>query len=654
MTDARLASCEAFLEAAPLGIAVLDGDGHVRFANQALERMFGYDPGELIGQPLEVLVAEDIRELHATIRAAYMHAPTMRPLGQGMEQTGRHKHGQAFPVEIGLSYLGRADQIMPIAFVVDISARRRIEEENAQLLRQAQAAMRSKDEALALFDMAVQSAPFGFAFLDRAVRYQFINPQLAAMNGLPPEQHLGRTPGELFPPFGLHVEYLLRQVCDTGEPLLDIEFSGTPRGSSEALRHWLCSYYPVRGQDGALFGVGAMVLDITRWKRAEEALRRSEQLYRTLMRHFPNGSVLLVDHDLRITIADGQALDAHGFRRESMEGKLLSEVLPPEIYADREPLYRAALAGITQTREQLFGGATFMTYYVPVRNGNGDIFAAMAVSHDITERKRMEQALHEERALLAQRIEERTADLRAANMELARAARLKDEFLASMSHELRTPLNAVLGLSEALREQAYGPISERQDRALQTIEESGRHLLELINDILDLAKIDAGRMDMDMDDIEVEPICQMSMRMVRQAAQQKHITMELTIDPAATRVRADPRRLKQILVNLLSNAIKFTPGDGRVGLDVTTDAAQHAMHFTVWDTGIGIAPGQMERLFQPFVQLDSRLARRYDGTGLGLALVDRMVRLHGGSVAVTSEQGVGSRFRVSLPWHAGP
>jgi signal transduction histidine kinase/DNA-binding response OmpR family regulator len=287
-----------------------------------------------------------------------------------------------------------------------------------------------------------------------------------------------------------------------------------------------------------------------------------------------------------------------------------------------------------------------------VRDEAGAIVGLTGASLDITERKQAEAALLEERALLARRVMERTADLSAANAELARAARLKDEFLASMSHELRTPLNAVLGLSEALREEAYGALNDQQDRALGTIAESGQHLLELINDILDLAKIGAGKLELEIEPVAVSTICQASLRLVKEAATKKQIAVESAIDPAITILHADGRRLKQILVNLLSNAVKFTPARGTVGLEVRGGAAGHTVDFTVWDTGIGIAPEQLDRLFQPFVQLDSRLARQYQGTGLGLALVYRMAEMHGGGVAVSSEVGVGSRFTVSLPWEA--
>lgn len=270
---------------------------------------------------------------------------------------------------------------------------------------------------------------------------------------------------------------------------------------------------------------------------------------------------------------------------------------------------------------------------------------------EIVERKRVEAALEKERATLARRVEERTADLSAANSELARVARLKDEFLASMSHELRTPLNAILGMSEALLEQAYGRLNEKQHKSLNSIAESGRHLLSLINDILDVSKIEADKMELRIGPISIEAVCSASLRLIKQTSLEKRIKVSSNYDSTIKMIQADERRLKQILVNLLSNAVKFTPEGGKIGLEVIGNPEKQEVYFTVWDTGIGIAPEQMTRLFQPFVQLDSRLSRRYSGTGLGLVLVQRMTELHGGSISVESDVGQGSRFTISLPWN---
>jgi PAS domain S-box-containing protein len=245
--------------------------------------------------------------------------------------------------------------------------------------------------------------------------------------------------------------------------------------------------------------------------------------------------------------------------------------------------------------------------------------------------------------------------LRLANIELARALRVKDEFVASMSHELRTPLNAILVAAEVLGDQVVGPLNARQQRHISTIDVSGRHLLSLINDILDLSKIEADRMTLDLDDVLVDDLCRSCLLFVREQAARKNIAVSYTADPPAVRMTADVRRMKQMLINLLTNAVKFTPNGGRVSLEVRTSLPMGQIEFAVKDSGIGIAPPDMAKLFKPFVQIGSGVARQQEGTGLGLALVSRLARLHGGGVRVQSDgvPGQGSCFTLTLPLHAG-
>ncbi|MEW8015480.1 MAG: ATP-binding protein [Candidatus Sedimenticola endophacoides] len=261
-----------------------------------------------------------------------------------------------------------------------------------------------------------------------------------------------------------------------------------------------------------------------------------------------------------------------------------------------------------------------------------------------------QKRLKHERKSLARRVKRRTRDLRFANEELARAAKAKDLFLATMSHELRTPLTTVLGLTEMLKDRLYGPLNDAQEKSLSTLEESSRHLLTLINDILDVAKVESGKMELKWDYIPVAQLVEASLRLVRQPAQKKSLQLESSIDPAISLIHGDSRRLKQVLVNLLGNAVKFTPAGGRIGLDVTLGENRKSVHLSAWDTGIGIEEGHQARLFEPFMQLDNEPTRRYSGTGLGLTLVNRLAQLHGGAIEVESHPGQGSRFTFSLPW----
>ena len=219
-----------------------------------------------------------------------------------------------------------------------------------------------------------------------------------------------------------------------------------------------------------------------------------------------------------------------------------------------------------------------------------------------------------------------------------------------MSHELRTPLTSILGLSETMGDGLLGPLNTQQDKAVHIIHENGTHLLELINDILDMSRVASGQMQLRWDQVPVSQLCDASLRLIGPAAKRKGLTVSTALDPKVRLVRGDSRRLKQMLVNLLGNAVKFTPQGGAIGLDVTGNAELREVRIGIWDTGVGIPADQFDRLFQPFVQLDSRPARQYDGTGLGLALAAGMAELHQGRIEVQSEVGRGSRFEIVLPW----
>ncbi|MFK5969840.1 MAG: transporter substrate-binding domain-containing protein [Candidatus Marithrix sp.] len=279
-----------------------------------------------------------------------------------------------------------------------------------------------------------------------------------------------------------------------------------------------------------------------------------------------------------------------------------------------------------------------------------DELAYLLTLHDITKTKNAHIASEAEKDMLSKQVKERTIELSRANAELARAARLKDEFMANMSHELRTPLNAVLTISELLTDGIYGDINQEQIKAIGHIDKSGRHLLSLINDILDLSKIQAGKMELKLKIVIIGEVCFACIQMVKQMALQKRVKIIFTCDDEVKTIMADERALKQILVNLLNNAIKFTHEKGQITLELQANIKDKILHLIVTDTGIGIPEHELENLFKPFVQINSKLSRDHEGTGLGLALVYKLAELHGGSVQVKSKIEQGSKFTVSLPW----
>jgi signal transduction histidine kinase len=274
----------------------------------------------------------------------------------------------------------------------------------------------------------------------------------------------------------------------------------------------------------------------------------------------------------------------------------------------------------------------------------------------------MVDELRESYGQLERRVAEKTADLEQAN-------RHKSEFLAQMSHELRTPLTSILGFSDVLKAQMFGPLNEKQTEYLHNIHASGQHLLVLINDLLDLAKVEAGRMTLAVEPFDVRSLAESAQAMVRERARTKGVSLGIHIDPTVTSAVADGLRVKQVLVNLLSNAVKFTAAGGSVDVSVRRIEATHpggadtieqsiqtrpALLFKVIDTGIGIAPEDIARLFTDYGQVSKGPSVVQEGTGLGLVLSRRLVELHGGEIGVRSEPGRGSTFYFALPERPWP
>jgi signal transduction histidine kinase len=293
----------------------------------------------------------------------------------------------------------------------------------------------------------------------------------------------------------------------------------------------------------------------------------------------------------------------------------------------------------------------------PIQDRHQQLVGRLIVCRDITERRRLEENLRkseEKYRLLSQELEqhvqERTAELQIANLSLEKALKVRNEFMATMSHELRTPLNGIIGGLEMLQIPRYGELTAKQRGAVEMIEKSGKKLRDVINDVLELTALQSGTISLDPCPCAVDMMCTMALETMRSQAAQKRQQIHFTISPEEIVIQIDERRLYQLLKHLVSNASKFTPDGGEFGIKVIGDRNAQQVMVTVWDRGIGIAVQDLPRLFQPFVQLDARLARQYEGTGLGLALVKNLAEVLSGGIGVESDLGHGSRFTVTLPW----
>lgn len=387
---------------------------------------------------------------------------------------------------------------------------------------------------------------------------------------------------------------------------------------------------PLRGEDGALKGGVVVLQDITLQKQTGEALRQSEERYHLLFDSNPHPVWVYDLKSLAVLDVNPSAVQNYGYSREEFLSLTIKDIRPPEyVPALLESAARATpgteTAGVWKHRKK---DGTLIDVEItsrPLVYDGRD--ARLVVATDVSVRKRAEEALVR------------------AKEEAERTSKFKDQFLSTMSHELRTPLNAVLGFSDLLADGRYGPLNDKQRRYIDHIHTGGKHLLTLISDILDLSKIEAGRMELAMETISVQSTFAEVLSVMQPLADKKSHGLTTSCE-AGLAVRADATRLKQVLMNLLGNAIKFTPNGGRIELAAHPDGGSVRME--VRDSGPGIPLDEQKRIFEAFYRLRES-GKKTEGTGLGLAITQRLVELHGSGLKLTSHQGQGSCFYFSLP-----
>jgi len=391
---------------------------------------------------------------------------------------------------------------------------------------------------------------------------------------------------------------------------------------------------------------------ISERKRREASLREAYGLLHAVTESIPD-TVFVKDSTGRYLMINAAGVQLLGRPVEQVLGKRDSDFLPPEaarkvMEEDREVMAKGESRTLEETVMRAGIACTFLSTEAPLRNPQGEITGVLGIRRDITERKRAEEAIRRLNEQLEHRVLQRTAELEEQYRRVQEANRLKSEFLANMSHELRTPLNGIIGFAELMHDGKVGPVSAQHKEYLGDILTSSRHLLQLINDVLDLAKVESGKMEFRSEPVDLAKLVSEVRDILRTLAAKKRIRIDAEVDATLIGVVIDPAKFKQILYNYLSNALKFTPDEGRVTVRVGP-AEAGTFCLEVEDSGIGIRPEDMGRLFVEFQQIDASAAKKYQGTGLGLALTRRIVEAQGGQVGVRSTPGQGSVFFAVLP-----
>ena len=493
-------------------------------------------------------------------------------------------------------------------------------------------------QQLAEIEAIYQSAPIGLNVLDTDLRFIRINQRLAEMNGYSIDAHLGRSLREILPDLADTAEQLLHTILETGEPLLNVELRGETPAQPGVARIWLEHFLPLKHGDRVV-GISTVCEEITDRKQVEDALRQSEERYRCLAELIPqlvwtaNVEGQLLDVNQRWSAFTGLTLE------HARDMGWQAVVHPDDIPGLLQQWSEAVQQDIPYQAEGRMRRADgqyrwHLHQAVSQRNQQGEIIRWFGTATDIEPQKQLEV----EREQLLQREQN-------ARLESERANRVKDEFLAILSHELRSPLNPILGWTKLL--QTRNLDATKTAEALATIERNVKLQTQLIDDLLDIAKILRGKLSINAVPVDLTVVIESALETVRTAAVSKSILLRSVL-PNIGQVSGDTNRLQQIIWNLLSNAIKFTPQGGQV--EVYLERVDHYAQIVVSDTGKGISPDFLPHIFESFRQEDVSITRTYGGLGLGLAIVRQLVEAHGGMIQASSPgEGQGATFTVQLP-----
>ena len=616
----------SIVDSADDAIICNDRDGRITVWNPAAERILGYTAGEILGRDISLLFpAEGQREEAAAFVRLWN--------GEGATVADRvlvAKSGQR--VELSVTMSPMRDEAGTLIGASKI-CRELVE------WKQAASAALHLGAVVASSDDVIISKN-----LDGIV--QSWNPAAVRLFGFTAAEMIGQSIRKIIPAdrqkeeddvlarirAGMMVDHFETQRQTKDGRLVDVSLTVSP----------------IRDRSGRVVGASKIARETGAEKRAAIAARHLAALVQS-----SDDAIISKDLNGIVRSWNGAAERLFGYTAAEMIGQSITKIVPHERADEEAYVLGRVRSGLSvehfeTVRQTKDGRLVDISLTIsPIRDADGRIVGASKIARDIREHKRL---LDERRVAAANEEAARREVLEVQNRRIEEAARLKSEFVANMSHELRTPLNSILGFAELMADARFGPLPDRYQRFANVMHSSAQHLLQLINDILDLAKVESGKIDFQAEPVDLPQLISETTAIVGGLALKRKIEVTVDVDPVLGTVHLDPVRLKQVVYNYLSNAIKFTPEGGRVVVRVRPEERE-CFRIEVEDTGIGIKPEDLHRLFIEFQQLDAGTAKKFAGSGLGLALTKRLVEAQGGTVGVHSVFGSGSTFFATLPRH---